>query len=674
MEGNFKIETVHSNNTILSSKEEEVYDRIIGDFKSVREIFNEKNAEGDRNQQFTYGQQWSEAELEAHYKQMRYPFTFNEILPAVQHLQGSQQLTRMDTKAVAREPGDEAQAQLLTYLLKWVEQTNRIEYVESQVFHSGVVRGAGVAMVRWVNEDMLYGYPKIEYFPTNQFYFDLNAIQPNLSDARWTGRVCWITKADAKERYPELQDYIDSVQGDSHDIISSDDNKTKLQRRMSYTLHETSRTDRELIQLIEHCEKIKIHNYIVIDDVSNNVQTFDTKQEAITYYEELINGYADNNINFLDDSGDSKVVYATTSSNRIVYSVVLGDKVVERSLTALTESPYVPMFAYWSDGEFYSVVSQFISPQIAVNRAYSQWDYMIGASQKNMTTVVESLLRRGWTIENVRNEGSKTAPYIPVMDHNAIQSHAYQQANPQLMQNVGFAIERMVDYSGGKNVRGFTENAAESGKAVIARAEQGGVSKLTVFDMLRLWRIGIAERVIWYLKNMMSPNQIVRIIGNQEDVMYVELNDDILDSLQEIKIDIIVDEATKSDAMKERILTDLSQFFNAAGAGIPEPIKASMLIEYTSLPESKKEEIKAQLDAWQKEQQAQLQQAKQQQMEQQVTDSLTKKQMKQQAENKDVLAESQDELDKQKKSIETQIENVQQKQQQLQEQALKATY
>ena len=48
--------------------------------------------------------------------------------------------------------------------------------------------------------------------------------------------------------------------------------------------------------------------------------------------------------------------------------------------------------------------------------------------------------------------------------------------------------------------------------------------------------------------------------------------------------------------------------------------------------------------------------------------------MKQQAENKDVLDESQEELDTQKKSIETQIDNVRQKQQQLQEQALKATY
>ena len=674
MENNFKIETVRSNNTILSSDEKEVYDRIIGDFKAVREIFNEKNEEGDYNQRFTYGQQWSEAEIEAHHKQMRYPFVFNEILPVVQHLKGSQQLTRMDTKAVAREPGDEMQAQLLTALNKWVEQTNKIEYIESQVFESAIVRSRGVAMVRWVNEDMLYGYPKIEYFPCNQFYFDLNATQPDLSDARWTGRICWITKADAKERYPELQDYIDSVQGDSHDIISSSDNKTNMQKRLDYTLHETSRTDRELIQLVEHCEKVKIYEYAVIDEISDNIVTFDTKVEAVTYYEELINGYADNAIEVVEDDGTAKVVYATTFSNRIVYSVVLGDKVAERSLTALTESPYVMMPAYWSDGEFYSVVSQLISPQIAVNRAYSQWDYMIGASQKNMTTVVESLLRRGWTIENVRAEGSKTAPYVPVMDHNAIQSHAYQQANPQLMNNVEFAINRIVDYSGGKNVRGFTENAAESGKAVIARAEQGGVSKLTVFDMLRLWRIGIAERVMWYIKNMMSPSQIMRVIGNNPDIRYINLDDGVLDTLKEVKIDIIVDEATKSDAMKERILTDLSQFFNAAGAGIPEPIKASMLIEYTSLPESKKEDIKAQLDAWQKQQQAELQAAKEQQMQQQVQDSLVKKRMKQMAENKDILGESQDELDKQKKSIETQIKNVNQKQQQLQEQTMKAMY
>ena len=409
---------------------------------------------------------------------------------------------------------------------------------------------------------------------------------------------------------------------------------------------------RELLEHVEHFEKIKIFSYSIVDDIAGNTTVFDSKAEAKSYYEGLINGYSQAGENIFYDDFTPKITFITTAINRVIYTASIGKLIVKRQLTSLSDFPYVVCFAYFDEGDFWGFIDNLISPQMGINRAYSQWDYSLGTSMKNPITVMKSMLASGWTIEHVKREISKTSPVIPVNAHGAIQVLQSPPINQQIFNAIPFNISRIVDYSGGKNVRGFTENAAESGRAVVARAEQGGVSKLPLFDALRLWRKGIAERIVWYLKNYMPQQQILRILGTDDEMTYVPLNDGILNTLQEVKFDITVDEAIKSETVKERYFDQVMKFSQMAA--IPGEILSELMVEYSSLPESKKETLRSSIAAYKEAKQQEMEIAKEQKMMGQVQDSLTKKKLKEQAEAQDGISATQEELDRRAKSIETQ--------------------
>lgn len=653
-----KIESVIKDNVLLTADEEEIFEHIKEDIDSVQNIFASKRLTAQNNLDFYLGNQWTSEEIEIHRSQMRHPFVFNEIKPAINHLIGSQQSTRMDTKAMPREKGDELQANILTFANKWVEQINQLEYTETAVFRSAIIAGVGAAMVYWSNEDLMYGYPKIEYIPASQLFWDLNAVKADLSDARWMARAMYITKAEALERYPDLHEFIRNNNFESSNSIINNSSYTSMQSKYKHSTNTYyNNSDRDSIEYIEHFEPIATKHYLVIDDISGDTMKFENSKDAKEYYETLMLGYSAENISPFYDDGSAKILYATATTNQMVQTIIIGGKVVEHELLAIDMFPYVVCFPYFFDGEWQSVIDDMLSPQIAVNRAYAQWDYSLGASQKNPVTVQENLLRKGWTVENVRSEGSKTSPYIPVINHDAFRQHPSQQANPQLFNTIEFSIQRMIDYSGGKNVRGFTESAAESGKAVVARAEQGGVGKLPIFDSLRQWRLGIAERCVWYIKNVVTSRQLARIIGNNQDLPLTEINDQTLRTIKELRVDIVVDEASKSDTIQEKYFTQLAQYFQIAQ--VPPDIASAVLLDYTSLPLSKKEELKAQLTAWNQERQKQMQMQQEEKIKNSVVESLQKKELRQQMEAKTELDKAAEDISRQEKSVNTQLENLQ---------------
>ena len=647
---NTTIDVVGKNRLVMDMPANDIYDYVKNDIDEVKTHFIDRILKGEQCASFYKGDQWTPEEVDKHRSQMRYPFVYNEILPAVDHLIGSQQSTRMDCRVVGREKTDSMQSQLLTFLLKWAEQINKLETIETSVFRSAIVRGRGVAAVYWDMDDILSGYPRVDYMPAHEFFWDLTAVSPDLSDARWMARVTSKSRLDLCEKYPELSEEI--MKAPFNKCIVEEINRNTTRRGYSPGGKGDLYAHRELLEHTEHFEKIKIFSYTVTDDVADNVITFDNKAEARSYYEGLMKGYSAGGINVFYDDFTPKVSFMSTAVNRTMYTALIGDIVAVRQLTSLSEFPYVVCFAYFDEGDFWGFIDNLLSPQIGINRAYSQWDYSLGTSMKNPITVVSAMLSAGWTIEEVRREISKTSPVIPVKAHGAIQPMASPPINQQIFNAIPFNISRIVDYSGGKNVRGFTENAAESGAAVVARAEQGGVSKLPLFDAIRLWRKGIAERIVWYMKNYMPTQQILRLIGNDDELTMVPIDDGVLNTLQEIKFDITVDEAIKSETVKERYFDQVMKF-SQMGA-IPQELLAEFMIEYSSLPESKKENMRLSLTAYKQQKQEEMEMAKQQKIQMQVSDSLTKKKMKESIEAQDGISETQEELDRRAKSIETQ--------------------
>lgn len=628
----------------LSKQEnQDIVTRIKNDFAYVNDFFNEKYEGFYRNFDFYAGNQWTQAEIDEHHRQFRKARVFNEIQHKVDHLIGTQNQTRLDVKCQARERGDEPAAELLTNIVKWTEQTNNFEFTETEIFTDGIVGGFGVARVNWCFEDMPYGYPEISRIPPDELCWDTDCKKPDLSSARWMARIVDMTRMDAVEEFPEYEDAIWRAAGGGTNELNW--NRLKLRRNQW-----GPNKGREIISVVEYYERVKVYKFVVVDDIRGEENTFMESSDADDFMNGLIDEYTGAGRNIYNTDGSSLICKLNIKTDAIQQTIVIGTEAVFHQLTALDDFPYVVFFPYFKDGKFWSFVDVLVDPQTLINEFFSQWEYQLGAANKNVMTVMESFLKKGFGLNDVRRELSKSNSLIPVMNHGALASLPNQPINPELFQGIGFSIQRMTDYIGGRNAMGLQENAAESGKAVQARVEAGGLARLPLYDKLRQWRQNVSFRIVWYIKNVMTPAQILRIIGNDKDLQYVNLDDDVINSLREIKIDITIDEAQKSDSMKERYFQQWLEFFQTQPS-IPMEMKMSMLIEFAPMPNSQKEEFKNQMEFYIAYQQQQNEASKQKKAEDEVKMSLYKRDIKDTMMAKENLTVAQEEAESQRRKL-----------------------
>ena len=608
----------------------ELYQRILSDLEASQDYFLEKFDRAEENNRFYKTQQWTEAEEEEFRNSYRLPYQINEVAKIIQHMVGTQTQTRLDSKVVGRERADEPLAEFLTSLIKWVEQVNDLEYTETNIFRDGLIKAAGAVVVRWMNRDMQYGYPSIEKVPIHELMWDLTASNLDLSDARWMSRVMMLPQADATEMYPEFAEHIKKSQvlDSEHDTIKI----FKTKRHRDYTVNRWRREEygRRFVRVIEHYERAITYTYIVADDVQGYTRDFDSDEESKAFYDELIRQYSEGLIELQYPDGTDKVTRSKVGKNTIIQTLMIGTEVVSREVTGLPRFPYVVNFCHFDDGDYWAFADYLIHPQKLVNRFFAQWDYQLGTATKNLVTVMKSMLPRNVKMADVEDVLSRTSPVLEVLNHEALRTHPNQQVQPELFQGIGLMREFMMNFAGGRNVLGLQENAAESGRAVMARAEQGGVAKLPFYDNLRFFRKQTIELVLWYVRNFMPSQQIQRIIGNASEVQPQPLDIGIIDTLREFEYDIQVSETPKSDSVKERQFEQLTQLFGQIGA--PVEIISEFLIEFSNLPATVKERLMSKMDWIQKYKQEQAQMAAQQQMQQGVQQQVEKKGLRQQLE------------------------------------------
>lgn len=232
------------------------------------------------------------------------------------------------------------------------------------------------------------------------------------------------------------------------------------------------------------------------------------------------------------------------------------------------------------------------------------------------------------------------------------------KANAQLFQNVEYAIGRINEYGGGKNALGLQENSAESGKAIMARASQGGVGRLPLFEKLKNWRESTTLKMVWYVSNIMPIKQVFRIIGYDGEVSYIDLDDGILDTFREIKTDVIVEESVQSSTMKERYF---NQFMEIVGrVALPPEIVQAFLLEHSNLPAKTKREIEEKIQWLAKFNEEQAQTQAQQKLQKEVEDAIAKTKLKEQMLMGEQLKDSENEIKNKQRSIKAQMTELEQ--------------
>lgn len=573
--------------------------KIRSDHNSVFDFFRHKYLKFARNLRYLKNMHWTQDEIDEIHRQDREAVCFPEIERVIRNIMGTEAQMRMDAKAAPREFGDQEQSDILSAGIKFNDQVNDIEYLQSDVFRISLVGGVGISSTRWEYENLDIGYAVHELVPPYEVMWDTNSIKRDLSDARWMLRRQWLTKLDLLERFPGKHSLIEKAAtrfGHSDDIfwdsVTCYDETSRQGGPGWHTGYYWERPDeRAMFPVTEYYERLMSYSYIVEDLKLGTKVPFPTMKKARSYYKGIIKGYRDAGELTMDDFGNSLITLARINKEIIQQTIMVGDIIIEQELSTMPAPPFTMSFANFVLGDFWGHIDGLIDKQDIINRSWGMQDYLLGTSIKGGYLVIKSFLDESYQRdpEKLIEDASQPTPYIFANNSNALQPIAPNLIPPQYLQNMNFMISKMTDDAGGNTMFGIQENAQESAAAIEARARQGGIGRLEFFDNLKFWRKQIELKVAWYLKNFLSPAQWRRIIGTYSNLNSDEIDDNVLETLEELKVDVVIEEAIKSDTMNERIL---KQFTDIAIATKMSPeMTLPFMLKLSSLPAAIKDEM-----------------------------------------------------------------------------------
>lgn len=526
-------------------------------YEAAEQATADSRSEAERDRDYRNGVQWTSAEVATLQKRKQPIVTIDRIGPKVDFLIGMEAGQRNDPKAYPRTPKDEDGANAATDALRFVMDLNQWDAVRSEAFDNFIVEGSCGADV--FVEKVRDGYEiRVRHIPWDRQFYDPHSRRKDFSDAKYKGQFLWMDLDEATSRWPDGAEALEST----------------------LSTETTGPGD-------------------TFDDVPK-FRWADPKRKRVRvvsmwFYE----------------------------SGKCFYSVFTKAGELERM-----ESPYVDEdgkqidgFVFGScfidrDGNRFGVVRRWISLQDEINKRRSKAMHLMNVRQTfgNQTVGDKNQLRN----ELARPDGhvemagggefGKDFGVIPTNDMAAAQFQLLQEAKAE------------IDAVGVNAALSGTEGRVMSGRALMARSEQGVNELGPVFDAFKRWQLQVYRRVWMCVRQFWTAEKWVRVTDNTENVRFVGLNqpmtlgDQLLEearsqgaqitpqmeqqarmdprlqqvvgvknNVAEMDVDIILDAVPATAALQAEQFQTLADM---AGKGVPIPPQA--LIEASSLRDKQK--------------------------------------------------------------------------------------
>jgi hypothetical protein len=632
-------------------KEQERKDKVTQDFNDNYHIMNEKARLSIRNWLFYVNNQYSPREEYNIKKRGQQPYVFNETQRLIKNLCGAHSQNTLDTICVGRNHNDGLSTSLMNYILKWIEQINNMKRVENDVFRDGIIKGAGWVELSWDKFNGRWGYPNISKIAKEEI-FHSEFKEPDASDCSFIARLQYVKRNKLLTLFPDQKDQ----------IKKADYGDLKLQNYINrYHLYDywdydpkSFRTDRDLLPLIKHYEKTAIYQYLVSNDIKGDSRVFDTEKEAWEFHNGLQDGYISEGKNIYDDDGENLLAVNECIETNIIQTIMVGNELLSADIMALNEYPYIPYFPEICDGSYTAPMNVLKDYNRLINSSYSNLDLIMGSTNKNAWKVNRHLL--DMSVSDLEREAANPNAFFFVKGDAGIVNMPNNPVSPEYFRAMEFGLQRMPEVWGGKELMGIQESAAASGRAAQSRIAQGGLQRVPLFDQLSEFRKSLAYRLVWWIKNYMEKAQILEVIGSSDDVQFVDLKDDALQTIKELEYDIQTQESTHSETMQIQRLDFLREILQ----NFPELRQAllPMVVEDSPFTQKQKDTILDNNEIYKAQHQKEMEMQHQQKLQQEVQDSVSKIKLKAMEMQAEEISQQEQELANKQKALNQQLQGL----------------
>lgn len=541
----------------------------------------------ERDRDYRNGNQWTDAETSKLNARNQPVITIDRIGPKVDFLMGMEAERRRDPRAYPRNPQDEDAASAATDALRYVMTDQRWDRVRSECFDSFAVEGSCGADVRVYDKR---GEMCIEILPImwDRMFGDQHSRMRNWSDGNFKGQFLWMDLDDAKQKYPDKEDALEST-------LSSETSAS------GNTYEDVPRTrwadpKRKRVRIVEMWTKEKGKVFYSAFTKAGILERMESP--------------------YLDEDGQPDDGF------------VFGSCFIDR------------------DGNRFGVVRRWISLQDEINKRRSKAMHLMNVRQTYGNQLVgdKNALKTQLAKPDGHVEMEGAAKFgedfgiIPTTDMAAAQFQLLQEAKSE------------IDAVGVNAAMAGNETRNMSGRALIKRDESGMKELGPLFDNFTQYQHDVYRKVWNRIRQFWTKEKWIRVTDDEKNVKFVGLNqpltlgEQLLDEMRsqgreitpemeqqaqmdpamqqvvgtknnvsELDIDIVIDDVPSSASLQGEQFEQLVQIAPQAANMPPQLFEA--LIEASSL--RNKDKILSKLKGEEDKQNPQIMQMQQQMQEMQ---------------------------------------------------------
>ena len=503
--------------------------------------------------------QWTEEDANVLINRGQAPLVFNEVKPTIDWLIGTERRTRMDYKVLPRRKDGLEDAETKSKLMKYLSDTNKTEFQRSAAFSDAVKSGLG-----WLetgirgddSEELLY--TRAESW--RNMLYDSNAVESDLSDARYVFRWKWLDEDIAAAYFPDRKDLVRKSVADANQIGKLDSDMddawfmgarvtspghdyagSNVGKYMPYDGAPFSVTRRPRVKMIECWYRTPVLQQFFASGELYNTQ-FDPKNPS--HVEALQGGFS------LYDKLNMEIRCALFTSSGLVFD--------GKSPYKHGKIPFVPIWCYRRkrDNAPYGCIRNLRDPQDDLNKRASKALWILSSNR----IIAEVGAVDDWDL--LREEAARPDSLI-VKNKGAVLTidRDVQLANEHLQ-----LMERDIQHI--RNVGGVTSESlgrdsnATSGKAILAKQDQGSVVTTEPFDNLRFATQCLGEMELSNIEQFYTASKIVRVVGARGAPKFIEINQQaqdgsILNDITAFQTDFVMAEQDFRSTLRQSMFESL---------------------------------------------------------------------------------------------------------------------
>jgi hypothetical protein len=498
------------------------------------------------------GDQWTDEEIQILNERGQTPIVYNVIATTCNWVIGSEKRGRTDFKILPRNADDAKPAECKTKFLKYLADVNRDPFHRSRAFEDTIKVGIG-----WIergaqdadDEEMIY----MRTESWRNMLWDSADQSIDGKGQRYQFRSRWVDYDIAAALFPDRKDVIEqSCTGanaaGSYDLLDGDIAMDQAEYERDNTIGTSAN---------------KLHR-------RKRVRLIEAWYRMPQMMEKLSGGMFNNEI--YDDSNENHKAEVASGRARINRKLGMRVRVAVLTTTALLydgESPYkhnrfpfTPVWGYKRDdnGLPYGMIRQLRSIQDDINKRASK---ALAILSSNKTIMDEDALAEGWTLDDYADEVAKPNAIILKRTGKEIKMDVDRDLAPAHLELMTRNIGMVQQVGGVTDEQMGRHTNATSGKAILARQDQGSMSTAKLFDNLRLGVQLDGEIALSLIEQFVTEQKEFRITGIHGRPSFITMNDGLPENdITRSKADFVISEADWRATMRQAANDQLVEMMN----------------------------------------------------------------------------------------------------------------